>query len=446
MNASHEAIAPHDVSVVVQGPWHGDFTPRCLSSLKAALPGAETILSIWKGDPGFPGAHAVAADTVLLNDDPGPLDIAGVLSPEVERRTNIVLTNIDRQVVSTRNGLMAATRPYALKLRTDMMVEHTGFIDYFQRFRAVPRSFRLLDERVVTTNARSPRRNFCFFIQDFSHFGRTGDLRELWSAPLHPSRAELLAMPLDEREARLLVPEQHVLVTCLRRLSRMAVPMRNALDSSAELAGLTESTIANNFVCLDVHRFGVRALKPSLAWVNEEGETRLSWLWALKASYAEYVSWCERHCGGDMTALIDGFRDEYQAEMAEVPVKDHLVGTGGILNAPLLLALGERSHRAGRLAEAFNAYSTLKRASYDHFMLDYCLGVLQVQNGEAADGLANIERALARAPDFVPAYESLANYHTLTGDAASAGRWRAEAERRRPAPVSPQPVPETSCP
>lgn len=422
------AIAPRDVSVVVQGPWHDEHTPRCLAGIAEALPGAEVVLSVWRAGPAFP-AFDVRADVVLLNDDPGAVDIAGVLSPEVERRTAITNTNLNRQLVSTRNGLALARRPYALKLRTDMTVEHAGFLAHAERFRGVPGPLRVFRERIVTTNARSPRRSFCMFVQDFCSFGLTEDMRLLWDAPPVPPRAALLALPQAERDARVLVPEQHILLGALRR--RHDLPMRDALDTSPELETSSERAIAGNFVCLDARRFGVRALKPSLAWVNEPGEQRYAWLWILKASYAEFLSWCREHCDHDFAPFVAECGAGYEAELADVAVKRSLIIDDKALNGGALLTLGERTHRAGRLDEARNAYVTLMRAGYAHPLLFHGLGVLLIQSGDPAAGTASLRRSAAMAPGFAPPCEALAQHARMTGDAAAAAHWQAEAERRR---------------
>lgn len=421
-------IDPREVTVVVQGPWHPDQTPATLASIARALPGAEVVLSVWKAGPEF-AAHAAGADTVLLNEDPGAVDIAGVLSPEVERRTNITNTNLNRQIVSTRNGLALARRPYALKLRTDMVLEHAGFLDHAARWQGIPGPLRALEERVVTTSARSPRRSFCFFVQDFCSFGRLDDMRRLWDIPLVPPRDALLALPQAERDARVLVPEQHILLSALRR--RFELPMADALDSSPDLVEATEKAVAGNLVCLDVRRFGVRSLKPSLSWVNEPGDIRFTWLWILKASHAEFLSWCRRHCDHDFAPLVGAMGAEYGAELADVPVKDGLIVDGKALDAAALQAAGERMHREGRITPALNAYVTLLRAGMRSPRLLHHLGVAQVQSGDAAGGVANMELALRLQPDFLPACESLANHFRATGDAERADRWAAEAARIR---------------
>jgi tetratricopeptide (TPR) repeat protein len=419
-----------DVSVVIQGPWHPTQTRQSVESVIRVLPGAEIIVSCWKDDPvdltGLTGVR------LLLNDDPGAVDLRGVLTPDVERRSNIVLSNFNRQIVSTRNGLAAATRPYALKLRSDMTLEHAGFMDFAALFAGAPAPDAVFKQRIVATNARSPHRSFCFFVQDFVFFGLLDDMRLLADAKLFPGRDELLAMDQEARDALVLVPEQQWLLSAFRR--RFDIPMRNALQNTPKLATLSERLIACNFVCLDIRRFGAKALKESLAWVNEPGDIRYTWLWLLKASFAEYLQWCRTHCGDDFQAIIDRFPDEFKTEIADLPIKGALIVDHGGLNPEGLLWLGEKSHREGKLEQAWNAYTTLLRARYDHFRLYYDVGVLQIQSGAAAAGVANIKAALEKAPDFIPAYEALAQHADMTGATAEAAEWREKAARAKASP------------
>lgn len=418
-------ISPRDVSVIVQGPYHPEYTPQCLDGAARVLPGAQVILSVWKGDE-LPATANLRADAVLLNADPGGVDLKGVLSPLVEYRTAINFTNVNRQIETTRNGLDLARRPYALKLRTDMTLEHAGFLDLHAAFQDAPGPMRVFDGRITTTNARSPRRSFAWFVQDFCSFGRTDDMKTFWGCPHIPSREALLALPPAERDKLVLVPEQHFLISAARR--RFDAPMASAVDSSPDIAAVAEKFIASNFVCADVRRFGVRTLKPSLSWVNEPGNIRYSWLWILKAGYAEFLSWCVRECDYDFTPMIEAMRAEYDAELADIAYKGVLVTEGGSLNPEGLLWLGEKSHREGRGDEALNAYVTLLRAGFNHHRLHYHLGVLQIQLGEGELGVKALLKAIELAPDFIPAYTALSDYYDMSGRGELAREWRAKRE------------------
>jgi hypothetical protein len=99
-------ILSKDISVVVQGPIHtqDNLTKRVLESVRTHLPDAELILSTWKGSK----VDGLDCDILLLNEDPGALEKQPINS-----------RNLNRQIVSTCNGIMASTRIFVLKLRTD---------------------------------------------------------------------------------------------------------------------------------------------------------------------------------------------------------------------------------------------------------------------------------------------------------------------------------------
>src|SRR5688572_23523406 len=99
-----------DFSVVVQGPVMGkpgeDYvkqkTLQCLDSIKATLPDAEVIISTWKGSD----CSHLYFDKLVLNDDPGAISYN-------DYELKHILNNTNRQIVSTCNGLKAASRKYA---------------------------------------------------------------------------------------------------------------------------------------------------------------------------------------------------------------------------------------------------------------------------------------------------------------------------------------------
>src|SRR6266851_7799448 len=111
-----------DLSVVVQGPVVGgrrdpeerQLTRRCLASIRSCLPDAQIILSTWRGSD----LAGLPFDVLVENDDPGP-----IYYPDLPDKSN----NVNRQIITTRNGLIAADRRYALKLRSAMLVGGTGF-------------------------------------------------------------------------------------------------------------------------------------------------------------------------------------------------------------------------------------------------------------------------------------------------------------------------------
>lgn len=171
-------IVPDDlISVVIQGPTirvspEGDLTRQVVASVKRYFPAAEIILSTWENAE----CSELDVDLIIKSQDPGYfVDIDGVS------------VNFARQIVSTRAGLSAARRPYALKLRTDHPLLGTSIAVTCDYSSDVPASRRLLRSPITISNLllRNPLRSpllFCF--SDLVQFGRLEDLRDLWMQDL----------------------------------------------------------------------------------------------------------------------------------------------------------------------------------------------------------------------------------------------------------------------
>lgn len=108
--ASLERVDSSEISVIIQGPslhneGNGSQLEACVDSIRRILPQAEIILSTWKGQSYNPDI----VDYVVLSEDPG--SVSNWLGQS---------WNFNRMVVSTRNGLEKASRPYTLKFRADL--------------------------------------------------------------------------------------------------------------------------------------------------------------------------------------------------------------------------------------------------------------------------------------------------------------------------------------
>ncbi|MFQ3598842.1 MAG: WavE lipopolysaccharide synthesis family protein [Chloroherpetonaceae bacterium] len=216
-------IDSKDISVVVQGPiLHQDErTKRVLESVRTHLPEAELILSTWKGSD----VSGLECDVLLLNDDPGAINGNN---------------NVNRQIVSTRNGLQKATRHYAMKLRTDTLLTGTGFLDAFDRYPERRDDFKVFEHKIVipTLYTRNPLRvtpysgvSYFFHPSDIFQFGLSVDLLLLWDIPLASTNSKS-------------VPEQYIWLACLRKfyqdIDYFSLTLREQLK-------LTEILLINNF-------------------------------------------------------------------------------------------------------------------------------------------------------------------------------------------------------
>lgn len=253
-----QPIAAAEITVVVQGPLYGeqqgDLTRQTVASVRRHLPGAEVIYSGWSGaDAGMLGA-----DRVVLSEDPGGRP--HLHDPRFYYNTN-------RQIVSTVAGLHTATRPHAIKLRSDHLLTSARFLKYFNRFPERGADYRVFEHRVVVSDIYTinPRRGpYLFHPSDWFHFGLTRDLLLLWDLPYAPEPESTEYFRLHPEERTQAVPElvrhpteQYNWLACLRK--RYEIPCRHCQDFSAEALRISDLSMANNFIVLELRQIGLSA-------------------------------------------------------------------------------------------------------------------------------------------------------------------------------------------
>jgi WavE lipopolysaccharide synthesis len=254
-----------DVSVVVQGPVVGSAdapladrkTRLALDSVRRVLPEAEIVLSTWKGA----SVADLPFDTLVTSEDPGSLQ-GGVG----------IVYNVNRQIVSTREGLRRASRPHALKLRSDCQLLHDGFRRYFGRFPDRARCHRYFQDRIVGCelffrNPAGDHAAYLFHIGDTAMFGRRDDMLALWDVEFAPEH-EVVGWTSRIPASRLphfggghvftfrYVEEQHIWLAFLRKQGAR-FELQFPGDFTVELAKESELTIMNNFVIAGAEDFGV---------------------------------------------------------------------------------------------------------------------------------------------------------------------------------------------
>lgn len=242
-------LEAHSVSVVVQGPVGrpGDqqhrWTVAALASVRRVLPGAELVLSTWQGSD----VSDLDADELVLSADPGP---------SLPRDPSHVVNNVNRQVVTTRRGLLKATRPHAWKLRTDMELVHGGALALFGGWPARAADARVLGERILvptpyTFNPCRVYSRFPYMVSDWSQLGTREDLLEVWSAPRWDPVYEWLL------GRRIVASEQWVWMSLLNRHDMDAfIGRRDVVEHSA-------LCLVNNAVVLELDDLGLRMNKVS---------------------------------------------------------------------------------------------------------------------------------------------------------------------------------------
>lgn len=236
------AVDTRDISIVVQGPiirnvdyYPNGWTDEVLKRLRRHFPDSEIILSTWRGTD----VEGLTFDILVENEDPGQ-----------------TYYNLNRQIISTRNGLEKATRRYAMKWRTDTVLKSNQFLEYFARFPIRDRDYSILRERILLPTARDPRFSRTpFAYSDYYHFGLIEDLKAIWSIP--PAPEEWTFWFSNRPKPKLAIdnsrytPEQYIWITFLK--SRMNIECDHSFDCDKRKIELHEKIAANNFILIDLN-------------------------------------------------------------------------------------------------------------------------------------------------------------------------------------------------
>lgn len=251
-----------DISVVIHGPVNSlpnrsmpeGITKKTIDSVRTHLPGAKVILSTWEGQD----TSNLFVDELVLNQDPGSNTVAFVNSKPLSM-------NYNRQIVATKQGLKKVSTPYAIKLRSDNYITHSGFVGFQKAFPNRAKEHHYFKERVVIPHRFSLlystgfpiRNNLC----DFFAYGLTQDLLLMWDIPLfedfNTSNRNLTKedhpyFPLQYPTAEQLFTEKW-----MQKCNKNFQPLQHKLDCSKTQFEEFNKIIANNFVILNAYNLGL---------------------------------------------------------------------------------------------------------------------------------------------------------------------------------------------
>jgi hypothetical protein len=164
-------IEPREVTVVVQGDVRQN-TRQALASVREVLPGATVIFSTFRGEPC--DGLAQLCDQLVLCDDPGA-------QPAYTRSRFATPNNLNRQIATSRAGLLHVRTPYALKLRSDAELVADTFLRTYVDITAIDGRERLVACSYFTRHPAGVS-GYLFHVSDWVMFGPTSRLSEFWNA------------------------------------------------------------------------------------------------------------------------------------------------------------------------------------------------------------------------------------------------------------------------
>jgi len=265
---------PNDkmISVVIQGPVARSLDPKSTESLTATvsksirkiLPKAEIILSTWENQD----LSGIIFDKLMINQDPGA---------EVFDTRGKTFNNCNRQIASTIHGIRSASRPYVLKLRSDLILCSPRFLKYFDAFPLREQQWSFFKSRVLAFSVFSRRYGGCipyeqltpFHPSDFIYFGRRTDLIELFDIPLMPahelggyfnSEHSTSSFDWQPHHTWRYPPEQHIWYEFIKK-HIPSLKWLHKLHVNQDLQKISDKTIINNLIMLDQYQWDVKAPK-----------------------------------------------------------------------------------------------------------------------------------------------------------------------------------------
>jgi hypothetical protein len=234
------------------------ITQLSIQSVREYLPGAKVILSTWGGE----NVDSLDIDELVISEDPGANIIAYDFDGSPLKENN------NRQIVAVTAGLKQVKTRYAIKLRSDNYLLHSGFIGWQKAYPKRSDELALFNERVVVSHRLTKRfsdgypivRHLC----DFFAYGLTEDLLKMWDVAL------LDNFPFDPNKLgkgqhmsapnRILSAEQHFTSSWITKLNPRSVYLKGHFDYSDELNLEWEHIVANNLVVIEANNLGLKTI------------------------------------------------------------------------------------------------------------------------------------------------------------------------------------------
>ncbi len=224
-----------------------------LATARRHFPRDEIILSTWNMSQILQQEllHQLRPYGIILveNQDPGPL--------VYQQKNARWMTNVNRMIISSREGIRRATCDRVVKLRTDSRLYRADIRDILhrrqeeeQRFPRDPQ-FALFRQRVINGNvfARNARGHmpYLFHPGDIFMAGDRQDLLDLFTIPLADSSIFEVCFCFSIFTLMRYVPEQYLWVTYIEKVSGNVGFPGNTVSSEA-LREKSEKYYVNNFI------------------------------------------------------------------------------------------------------------------------------------------------------------------------------------------------------
>jgi hypothetical protein len=259
-------ITSKNISVVLQGPIDQINTPKAIESIRKYLPKSEIIISTWEKED----TEGLLADKIVYNKDPGC---------SYDDRAYKRAFNINRWIVSSKNGVANATRKYVLKGRTDIEIVNTNFLGYWNKYAEREDKYIVVSHKILIPSPytlrylgdekKLSRISTPFHVSDWYCFGLKNDIFMFVDCPVIENlkqfarhyEKKMYLVPYNKLWwmndwLRKMAPEQYIGLSLAKRKFK-DIDIEDVFTFSNIDDEFAEKFLLNNFIVLDPIQYGI---------------------------------------------------------------------------------------------------------------------------------------------------------------------------------------------
>ena len=256
------------ISFVVQGGIKTELdkksASKCTESIRKFFPKAQIIISTWlKND-----VSGLDFDKCVMSKDPG----ATIFDDK-----NQTFQNINRQIVSSRNGIAESKTDYTVKIRNDLYFTNATLLNWMERIEYINnlRKYPVIGEQpIIVTNVTSvnPRKKIKlpFHPCDWIYAGNTKDLIQVFEIPQMPQswiryfqdRPHPENWPEKSYLSRF-PAESYIWSSYLKK--ELEIDFKHGSDISGANTTISEQTFASELIVVPLRLLGLKSSKHQIS-------------------------------------------------------------------------------------------------------------------------------------------------------------------------------------
>ncbi len=264
-----ETVSEKDITFVCTGKIlnTGKYTTyKSLKSIRKYFPQSKIILSTWEGEDISQIKNLY--DEIIINEKMLPQ-----YSAHLENCPWKAPNTYDLQQYSVNKGLQSCKTKYAVRMRTDFILQNRNFLQNYNKlnkvFDAYEADCKIFNQRVLihetlTINPHAQNLAFTQHPADIFHFGLKEDLLKLWNGAFMPKGVYNYFNEHHDLHnpccfASQYIIEQYLWVSLLERSNKGACIPYYYLETSPRLIELTDRFFVSNFIILDEKKLGIES-------------------------------------------------------------------------------------------------------------------------------------------------------------------------------------------